>query len=89
MDDRTRTAILFVPGDRVRLITPAPVRDIDGPAVGTVGTIVAREVPATSHRSPIWRVKFDDFSGQFYPESAPGVWFVHSDEIERLARQGG
>lgn len=78
----------FVPGDRVRLIKASPVRDVPGPPLGAVGTVIRRELPRTPTRSAIWRVQFDDFSGQFYSRSAPGIWFVRADEIELLCHHG-
>lgn len=77
----------FVSGDRVRLIKAAPVRNVQGPSLGAIGTVMGRELPRTPSRSTIWRVEFDDFPEQFYAASLPGIWSVHSDEIELLARE--
>ena len=78
----------FVPGDRVRLIKAAPVRNVPGPPLGAVGTVVARELPGTATRSAVWRVEFDDFCGQFYAASPPGIWFVNSEEVETSLPSG-
>ena len=60
---------------------------LQGPSLGAVGTVMGRELPRTPRRSTIWRVEFDDFPEQFYAAILPGIWFVHSDEIELLARE--
>jgi len=75
----------FITGNRVRLIKAVPVRNVPGPAIDAVGTVMAPELPATPTLSTIWRVEFDDFCEQFYSASPPGIWFVGSDEIELLA----
>ena len=72
----------FAPGDRVRLIKATPVRNVSGPPLGAVGTVLGRELPPMAGRSAVWRVRFEDFAGQFYAASPPGIWFVSSDEIE-------
>ena len=77
----------FVPGDLVRLIKAAPVRNSPGPPIGTVGTLLARELGSAPSGPPIWRVEFKDFTEQFYAECLPGIWFVHSDEIELIRQQ--
>lgn len=74
----------FVPGDRVRLIQAVPVRNVPGPPIGAVGTVIMRELPRTPTHSPVWRVAFDGFSEQFYAASPPGIWFVHSEDIELI-----
>ena len=78
----------YVPGDRVRLIKASPVRNVPGPPLGAVGTVIRRELPQAPTRSTIWRVQFDDFSGRFYSRSESGTWFVRADEIEPLDHPG-
>ena len=72
----------FVSGDRVRLIRPAPLGHDPGPSIGAVGTVMGLEIPAERSQPSVWRVEFDDFTGQFNATCRPGVWFVDSDEIE-------
>jgi hypothetical protein len=76
----------FSPGDRVRLIKSAPVANAPGPPIGAVGTVLAIQSPGGRPWPSLWRVEFDDFSGQFHPTFKPGVWVVDSDEIELLER---
>jgi len=40
----------FVSGDRVRLFTAAPVRKVQGPALGAVGTVMTRDAPVERAR---------------------------------------
>jgi hypothetical protein len=72
----------FVSGNRVRLIRPAPLGHAPGPSIGAVGTVMGLEIPAGRSQPSIWRVQFDEFTGQFNATCRPGHWFVDSDEIE-------
>ena len=77
----------IVAGDRVRLVKPSPVRNVPGPPLGAIGTVIACEVHSAPNDSSIWRVAFDGLADQFYAASPPGIWFVHPDEIEILIRK--
>lgn len=74
----------FVSGDRVRLIRPSPLGYNPAPPIDAVGTVMGLEIPAARSRLSVWRVQFDAFAGQFNSTCRPGLWFVDSDEIERL-----
>ena len=66
------------------MVRAVPVRNLSGPPIGAVGTLIGRELYATPTLSTVWRVEFDGFAEQFYAGSPPGIWFVYSDDIERL-----
>jgi len=73
----------FSVGDRVRLVKPVNLPDIQGPAVGSVGVVVGvGERGGADDRETVLRVLFESFSEQLATALPIGVWIVSPDEVE-------
>ena len=66
------------------MMAPQALGHAPGPSIGAVGTVIGLEIPAARSQPSVWRVEFDDFTGQFNATCRLGLWFVDSDDIDLL-----